>query len=353
MTLKGFTSVVVGLSVAVVIAACSPASDRDGGGGAPGSTSIATGSPTIGPTPSTSVIDGPSVAPREEPVAAVLVPSDGVLPRALSYGVVLWTIRDAVITNQDPKRYEPGVPARPTKTTSLIIDLDERNDNVVVGVIADNARFEVGLPGGATVRGKNIAGVSVPPVSSATGRYAFEVPEGTGFEGLVLTIADPGREPSVDLPFDGPPPAVETNRTVRLDKATKLKIPNIDMTWTIESVIIGHDWPLPLGFKGGTLPAGTRAETGHRWLGIVASVRVGSCGCRGGVLDQAGSARLFVDGVPISASAALSSNAILVAQTVSDVLLVFAVPADAPNAALQVGPLDTPAEQGTFALDLD
>ena len=80
------------------------------------------------------------------------------------------------------------------------------------------------------------------------------------------------------------------------------------MTWTIDTQITGRDWPLSLGFKGGTLPAGTRSETGQRWLGLVARVQVGSCGCKGGVLNQAGSARLFVDGTPITAAATLSST---------------------------------------------
>jgi hypothetical protein len=262
-------------------------------------------------------------------------------------------VTDAVITNQDPKRYAPGVPARPAVKTWLIVDLDERNDNLVVHVVADNVRFLLELQDGSIVTGVNIARESVPPVSSAEGRYAFEVPAGTDFDGLVLSMADPGREPSLELALSGPAQPLQENKSVALNKTIKMPIPNVAMTWTIVDQITGLDWPLSLGFKGGTLPPATRAEEGHRWLGIVARVQVGTCGCKGGIRDQAETARLFVDGLPITATADLSSNAIMNAETVSDVLLVFSVPDDAPTATLQIGALDKQEQQVTFTLDLE
>jgi hypothetical protein len=125
------------------------------------------------------------------------------------------------------------------------------------------------------------------------------------------------------------------------------------MQWTIDSLLTGRDWPLPVGFKGGTRVDGARAETGHRLVGIVARVDVDRCDCKGGVLDQSGSARLLVDGTPFSASAGSSSNSILNTSTFSDVMLVFDIPADAKKATLQVGPLEEPDQQTTFDLALD
>jgi hypothetical protein len=262
-------------------------------------------------------------------------------------------VTDAVITNQDPKRYAPGVPAQPAVKTWLIVDLDERNDNVVVHIVSDQVRFLLRLQDGSVVTGVNIARESVPPVSSAEGRYAFEVPAGTDFDGLVLSMADPGREPSLELALSGPAQPLQENKSVALNKTIKMPIPNVAMNWTIVDQITGLDWPLSLGFKGGTLPPATRAEEGHRWLGIVARVQVGTCGCKGGIRDQAETARLFVDGLPITATADLSSNAIMNAETVSDVLLVFSVPDDAPTATLQIGALDKQEQQVTFTLDLE
>lgn len=345
------------LCAALVLAGCSaPPSGRDAVGAVDGSTSKPSASPASSASAAPLPSDAPSAPidePTPSPVASVVPPAAGVLPRSLAYGVLLWTVRDAAITNQDPKRYVAGQPGAPTAKTSLILDLDIRNDNVVVGIVSSGARLVLTSPDGLDVPGTNVLRSSVPPVSSVDGRFVFEVPEGTGFDGLVVTFADPGREPSIGLPLSGPAPAMQRNTTVDLGKAMRPRLPKVDMTWTIGSLIIGYDWPLPVGFKGGSQVAGTRAEAGHRWLGIVARVRVGACGCKGGVLDQAGSARLFVDGVPITASAGLSSNSIMNTDTISDVMLVFAVPATATTATLRVGPLDTPSEQASMELDLD
>jgi hypothetical protein len=132
-----------------------------------------------------------------------------------------------------------------------------------------------------------------------------------------------------------------------------LGLPGIEMRWTVDSMITGRDWPLPIGFKGGTRVAGARAEAGHRWVGIVARVDVERCDCKGGVFDQAGSARLLVDGSPYTASGSESSKAIMNASTFSDVQLVFDIPADASEAVLQIGPLEKPEQQATLNLDLD
>lgn len=341
------------LAIALAVAGCGPAAaGRDGDGSGAGPTPSASASAS----PAGSVAGGsatPSAAPTDEPVAALVTIPAGVLPRPLAYGLLQWTVTDAVITNQNPKTYSPGVPARPTAKTWLIVDLDERNDNVVVHIVADNVRFLLKLQDGSTVTGVNIARVSVPPVSSADGRYAFEIPDGTGFDGLVLSMADPGREPSLELSLSGPAGPLQENKSIALNKTIKMPIPNVAMSWTIVDQINGLDWPLDLGFKGGTLPPATRAEEGHRWLGIVAQVQVGVCGCKGGIRDQAQTARLFVNGLPITATADLSSTPIMSAETVSDVLLVFSVPADASTATLQVGELDEPDQQATFTLDLD
>ena len=138
-----------------------------------------------------------------------------------------------------------------------------------------------------------------------------------------------------------------------IDKAIAIGIPGIEMEWTIDSTIAGRDWPLPIGFKGGTRVAGARAETGHRWVGVVARVSVDRCDCKGGVLDQTGSARLLVDGAPFTAAAGESSKAIMQASTFSDVMLVFDIPAEATTATLQIGPLEEPEQQATIDLGLD
>lgn len=338
------------LAVALAVAGCGPPAGPDRDGAEVGPTAPASASPSGAAAGATAT---PAATTTDEPVASVVAAPAGILPRPLAYGLLKWTVTDAVITNQDPKRYAPDVPARPAAKTWLIVDLDERNDNVVVHVVADNVRFLLKLQDGSIVTGVNIARESVPPVSSAEGRYAFEVPVGTGFDGLVLSMADPGREPSLELSLSGPVQPLQENKSVALNKTLKMPIPNVAMNWTVVDQITGLDWPLALGFKGGTLPPATRAEEGHRWLGIVARVQVGTCGCKGGIRDQANTVRLFVDGLPISASANASTSAIMSAETLSDVLLVFSVPADASTATLQVGELAKPEQQARFELDLD
>jgi hypothetical protein len=312
-------------------------------------------SPSVDPTASITSADAPSAsAIASDPATAATSTVDpSALPRALSYGMLRWTLIGAAITSENPKTYVAGVKGAPTATTSLIADFEIRNDDVHVTFVTSTARLVAVLPDGTVVPGKDVARRGVPPMSSVNGRYALPVPVGTAFDGLVLRFEDPGREPSVDLPLTGPAPGVEANAVLDAHLAAELAIPGIDMTWTVDQLLVGRDWPLPIGFKGGTLVPGARATKDHRWIGIVARVDVGRCDCRGGILDQAGSARLLVDGLPYTAAAAESSQAILNASTFSDVLLVFEVPWPASEAVLQVGPLDEPAMQATLALDLE
>ena len=84
-----------------------------------------------------------------------------------------------------------------------------------------------------------------------------------------------------------------------------------------------------------------------------ARLDVDRCDCKGGVRDQAQTARLIVDGTPFTVSADESSTPIMTTSTFSDVMLVFDIPADASDAVLQVGPLEEPDQQATFDLALD
>lgn len=339
------------ISAAVILAACSASSAdvdraRDGASASPVGPS---GSASTGPSAAALAVDASlSAAP-----ASLVAPEPGVLPRSVTYGILSWTVTDAVITNQDPRAYVVGVEGAPTAKTSLIVDLDIRNDNVHVTFVSTSSRLVATLPDTTVVPGTELTRTSAPPVSSVQGRYAFAVPAGTDFDGLGLRFEDPGREPSLDLPLSGPAPEVESDATIDTDLRLDVGIPGIDMRWTIDKLLVGRDWPLPIGFKGGTLVPGARAETGHRWVGIVARVDVGRCDCKGGVLDQSGSARLLVDGLPYTASAADTSRGIMNASTFSDVMLVFDVPASAGEAVLQVGPLEKPEQQASAILQLD
>ncbi len=313
---------------------------------------------TAAPSPSRSPSAAPSGVARAgeasvQPTAAVVAPGPGVLPRTISYGGLTWDVTDAVITNQDPTRYVAGTPAPPTDKTSLIVDFEIRNDSPHVFFVTTTSRLVVELPDKTVVPGRDLERPSAAPESSVESRYAFEVPDDTAFDDVVLRFEDPDREPSVDLPLSGSAPAVEQNTTTKVDRVAPIRLPGIDMKWTIGSVITGRDWPLPIGFKGGTRVAGARAERDHQWVGIVARVDVDRCDCKGGVLDQAGSVRLLVDGMPFTASAGDSSKAIMNASTFSDVMLVFAIPTGASDAVLQVGPLEKPEQQARIPVALE
>jgi len=343
----------VALTALFIVAACtsSGGADRVLDGPTPGPSASTTPSSSVAPSPG---VDGPGDDTSPEPsAAAVIEPEAGVLPRTLSYGGLSWKVTDAVLTNQDPNAFVAGTPGRPVDTTSLIVDFEIRNDSPHIGYVTTTSRLVVQLPDGTVVPGKDLERPSAAPESTVESRYAFEVPSATTFGDVLLRFEDPDREPSVDLPLSGPAPAVEQDVTTKIGRAVPIRIPGIQMTWTIDSLLTGRDWPLPIGFKGGTRVSGARAERDHRWVGIVARVNVDRCDCKGGVLDQAGSARLLVDGTPFTASAGDSSKAIMNASTFSDVLLVFDIPAAAAKADLQVGPLEQPAQQATVPLALE
>ena len=146
------------------------------------------------------------------------------------------------------------------------------------------------------------------------------------------------------MSLSGPVRPLQENTSVRVNKALNLKIPGVAMTWTLVDQITGLDWPVEIAFKGGTLPPATRAEAGHHWLGIVAQVHVGTCACDG-ILDEQGTAQPVYGRPADRRGGRRDSNSIMNAQTVSDVLLVFSVPDDAPTATLQIGSLDKPEQQ--------
>ena len=346
---RSSVTTLVAIAVALTVAACSTgaAIDRDPGGSTPGASSP--------PSSSASAVASSAVEAAQasaEPSATVVTPEDGVLPRAMRYGTLGWTVTDAVLTNQDPKRYVAGTPGRPTEATSLIVDFEIRNDSPHIQFVTTTSRLVAELPDGTIVPGNDLERPSAAPESTVESRYAFEVPADTAFEDIVLRFEDPDREPSIDLPLGGPALDLQENTTTDLDVATAIGLPGIEMQWTIDSVITGLDWPLPIGFKGGTRVDGARAETDHRWVGIVARVDVDRCDCKGGVRDQAETARLIVDGTPFTVSAGDSSTPIMTTSTFSDVMLVFDIPAEATDAVLQIGPLEEPDQQSTFDLDL-
>ena len=275
------------------------------------------------------------------------------LPRTMTYGTLDWTVTDAAITNQNPKTYVAGTEGKPTDKTALIVDFEIRNDDPHLHFVTTTSRLVAELADGSVVAGADLERSGAPPSSTVEGRYAFEIPAVTRFDDVILRFEDPGHEPSLDLPLGGSAPAAEENATIDVDRSMAIGLPGIDMRWTVNDLITGRDWPLPIGFKGGTRVEGARAELGRRLVGVVARVDVDHCDCKGGVLDQAGSARLLVDGSPFTASAGESSKAIMQTSTFSDVQLVFDVPAGATEAVLQIGPLEQPEQQATMHLDLD
>lgn len=342
----------VAVLVGVLLAGCGTSGGADRGLDEPpaGASTPAppSPSPSAAAAEATATVEAPS-----EPTATVIAPPSGVLPRATSYGTLDWTVTDAVITNQNPKTYVAGTEGKPTADTSLIVDFEIRNDDPHLHFLTTTSRLVAALPDGSVVPGVDLERQGAPPSSTVEGRYAFEVPAETSFDDVVLRFEDPGREPSADLPLGGPAPAPEENATKRVNESMAIGLPGIEMQWTVGEQIAGRDWPLPIGFKGGLRVASARAELGHRWVGLVARVDVDRCECKGGVLDQAGSARLIVDGSPFTASAGESSKAIMQTSTFSDVQLVFDVPAGATKAVLQIGPLEKPEQQSTMDLDLD
>ena len=342
---------ILALATILVVTACGASAagpDRPPDGQTPGATA----------SPSTAASESAPAAARladssVAPVATIVVPDRGVLPRSVTYGILKWTVTDAAITNQDPAAFAAGSDGPPTPKTSLIVDFEIRNDSPHVAFVTTTSRLVAELPDGTITPGDDLERPGAAPASTVESRYAFDVPPETTFGDVVLRFEDPGREPSLDLPLGGDAPDVETDATTKIGQTKALGIPGIDMRWTVDSLLTGRDWPLPIGFKGGTRVSGARVEAGHRWVGIVARVDVGRCDCKGGVLDQAGSARLIVDGSPFTAEAADSSKAIMNASTFSDVMLVFDIPAEAAHAVLQVGPLEEPGQQITFDLGLD
>ena len=340
------------LAVVLVTTACGTSGGADRALDEPSAGAATPSSPS--PSPSAAATEeAAATEASKEPTATVSVPEAGVLPRAMTYGTLDWTVTDAAITNQNPKTYVAGSEGKPTDKTSLIVDFEIRNDDPHLHFVTTTSRLVAELSDGSVVPGVDLERPGAPPSSTVEGRYAFDVPAETSFDDVVLRFEDPGREPSLDLPLGGTAPEPEENGTTNVDESMAIGLPGIEMRWTVDDLITGRDWPLPIGFKGGTRVASARAELGHRWVGLVARVDVDHCDCKGGVLDQARSARLIVDGSPFTASADESSKPIMQTSTFSDVQLVFDIPAEATEGVLQIGPLEKPEQQATMTLDLD
>ncbi len=327
--------------VALLGAACGDSDDPD---------PTPTATPTevdAAPDPTETAEPTPEATETPEPTPTVetVFPADGVLPRSVAYGGPVWELTDAVVTSQRPADYVAGEDGRVVEQSYVILDFELRNDSTGIGFPSTQARVQLTLADGSVIDGDDVRTTNLPPASSSEARYAFEVPHGTTFEGLSIVIADPGREPSVELPLSGDAPPVEAPQVTELGEAAVVPLPGIEMTWTLEEQHFGRDWPLPFGFRGGALFVGTRSEVDERWLGLTVEVLVEGCDCRGGTLDQAATVRLFVDDAPISPEARDSSRELMNAQTTSDVMLVFAVPAGTLEAELQIGPLDEPDQQ--------
>src|SRR5262245_60103820 len=240
--------------VAVLLTVVACGSSADGRDRVPDSP---TSAPPASPSAerSSSVLDAVATAAAPasaEPSPLVVMPDSDAIPRSLAYGGLVWTVTDAVITNQDPTTYIAGTTSRPTAATSLIVDLEIRNDSPHIAYVTTTSRLVAELADGSIVPGNDLERPSAAPQSTVESRFAFEVPAATVVDDVILRFEDPGREPSFDLRLAGPAPEPETGTTTQVDRSMAIPLPGIEMSWAVDSAVVARDWPLPIGFKGGT-----------------------------------------------------------------------------------------------------
>ena len=339
----------IAFAVMLFAAACSPAGvDRDPDG---------TGSRTVGLARGVGIARGRPPGARgaasEPPSASVLLPEPDVLPRALSYGILNWTVTDTAITNENPATYVPGVAGAPTPNTSLIVDFEIRNDSPHVGFVTTTSRLVAQLPDGTVIEGKDLERPSAAPESTVESRYAFEVPAETVFDGLVLRFEDPGREPSLDLPLSGSAPEVEADSATEIDETIAVGIPGIEMEWTIDTLLTGATGRCRSGSRAARAspaPAPRPATSGSASWPASTSTSATARAASSTRPDRPASSSMVP---PFTAAADESSKPIMTTSTFSDVMLVFDIPAEASDAVLQVGPLEEPDQQATLNLGLD
>ena len=272
------------------------------------------------------------------PVVAASTPTGGSpialetgLPRAVTYSGLVHTVTGAVLESEPASEYAGFVPPG-----SWVARLAVRVENTTrqYTYLAPGA-YRLRLADGEAYPALHGEITDPEAGASQTLDLLFAVPAGTAWEGAMLEIGDAGYVPAM-LPLTGAAPVSAYPRSLALPVPAEFMSDQERVQGEVLSVALDVDWQIE------------RAETGGQYLVLV--IRLTNLGHPSGLLVSSDWFRLLVDQVPLAPHAGLSE--VLAYQAASDLQVVFAVPAGAHSAELQVGSV-TAADTVPVRLTLD
>ncbi len=267
-----------------------------------------------------------ALAGADTPVPPVQRPLSAGLPRTTRYGGLEFTITQAVMDNED----QSGGGGR-YRGDALFARLAVSVRNTTTeSAYPDASLFRLRLASGHDYPNRSYDFRAADPGSTTEAALVFEVPSGAQWDGATLLLSAGGDEPA-ELPLTGPVPPPAYPVALRLPAPAEVAGPAQGLTYALLGATLDLD-------------AGTRrAQAGQRFLKL--HLRLTNTGVTYGIAMGPSFFRLSVDDVPLAPLTA--PIAVIDYQAALEGDVVFAIPAQAASAELQLG--DVTAEKTQFA----
>lgn len=278
-------------------------------------------------------------------VAELVQLTDG-LPRSAGYVWVETTVAAAAIGAVEPRTFLRDV-REPSESTHLFLTLEVVNRSQKHGIVIAPSPYTVmidGAPDANPVALKGHPHVGAGPLGADEKVMAFEIPAGTSFDQLTLSIAEEGRIPAL-LPLAR---AEDPNRDpieVPLSATGPAQGGASGCNQSLDVTLLGGSLGIQLPDSAGapTTYGSRRALVGDRFLSLdVQILNNGGSRCGAGATNYDMSTfRLSADGVARSPVVFVSGS--ILAGSAVDVTVHFVVPADVAAVEFSMG-----AEEGTL-----
>ena len=300
------------------------------------------------PQSSPSAVPGtPTAEPTETPLALVRIEVSGLLKNGVTYAEVEYSLKDAFVSNQDPRNYAEGGSPEPSESfyTYLVLfgnNTTQHRPDLAVGL------FSLLLGDGTAVEATDLFGrgddfIAPPAGASGEGFLAFAVDRDVDLAGASLRIGKtPDRPALLFLTTAQPAPEYPVVLSVS-GEARGIGVTNASqLVYTLLGGGLFIDNPLEFP----NYDTGARANEDELFLVLDIRIFMESGSVEGTFNDQF---RLVVEGAPLAPWNSPQGNSIGPGAAV-DTKVGWLIPATAREVVLRVG--DPAEDPGTITIAL-
>jgi hypothetical protein len=301
---------------------------------------------TITPT-ATPDLGTPTAEPTETPLALTSNEVPGLVKNKVTFAGVEYALKDAFVSNQDPRTYAEGGSPEPTETSYAYLVMSGNNTtkhrpDLAVGIfsllLADSTAIEA-----TDLFGRGTDFIAPPARAAADGFLVFQVDPAVSLTGASLRIGKAPDRPALLLLTAQQPAPVYPIQLAAGGEARGIGVTNgSHLLYTLLGGGLYIDNPL----EAPNYDTGPRANENELFLVLDIRILMESGSLEGTFADQF---RLIVNGAPRAPWNSPTGGSIGVGAAV-DTKVGWLIPADVTDVILQVG--DPAHDPGTIAIAL-